>query len=121
MDPILSKEVLDFIKTHIPHLTDATPLCGDASHRKYYRLIAGPQTYVLMLGDVFKDIHTFPFLSVQRHFSKNGIQVPHVLSQAPALGAILLEDLGDRTLERQFWEFQHQKYAFHFINSLSMS
>lgn len=81
----------------------AIQLAGDASARRYYRIIQGEKTWVLMSWESF-DPAEYPFLSVQRHFQASGVQVPQVVAVGASLGVLLLEDLGDLTLERKFWE-----------------
>jgi N-acetylmuramate 1-kinase len=90
---------------------DVIPLAGDASSRRYYRIVVGEQSYVLMVWEPFIDDGNYPFLNVRDHFEKHGVQVPKVIAKAPKLGVILLEDLGDLTLERKFWENQNQAIA----------
>lgn len=89
------------------------PLAGDASNRRYYRLIMDQQSWVLMCWDPF-DEKNYPFLSVLNHFHENQVNVPQVFDMSPKEGVIILEDLGDLTLERKFWESQSQDFAFIF-------
>src|SRR5687768_15353994 len=84
------------------------PLAGDASSRRYYRIVAGHRSSVLMQWEPFVDDENYPFLSVLSHFANNGVHVPEVLAKSPSEGFVLLEDLGDLTLERKFWENQNQ-------------
>lgn len=81
----------------------ALQLAGDASARRYYRIILEEKTWILMSWEPFK-AEDYPFLSVQRHFAACGVSVPEVLAVGESLGLLLLEDLGDLTLERKFWE-----------------
>lgn len=90
------------------------PLAGDASARRYYRVVAGQESWVLMSWEPFKDDGNYPFLSVRDHFAKHGVAVPTVCAKAPDKGLVLLEDLGDLTLERKFWENQSQQLALPF-------
>ena len=78
-------------------------LAGDASARRYYRVIQGEKTWVLMSWEPFT-AEAYPFLSVQKHFLACYVQVPEVVAIGESLGVLLLEDLGDLTLERKFWE-----------------
>jgi aminoglycoside/choline kinase family phosphotransferase len=89
-------------------------LAGDASTRKYYRIVFDDQSRVLMSWEPFEDPATYPFLNVQAHFARFDIRVPKVEAIAPELGVVLLEDLGDLTLERKFWENQNQAAAMPF-------
>lgn len=111
--------MLDFISRSLPNEgtnldPEIFPLAGDASSRRYFRVAAGERSYVLMLWEPFVDDGRYPFLSVRDHFAKHGVQVPTVVAKAPELGMILLEDLGDLTLERKFWENQNQELAIPF-------
>ncbi|PWU19165.1 MAG: hypothetical protein C5B49_06175 [Bdellovibrio sp.] len=81
-------------------------LAGDASARRYYRIAGGDRTWVLMVWEPFK-ANEYPFLSVHRHFQASHVFVPEVVSFSEEEGLVLLEDLGDLTLERKFWENQN--------------
>jgi len=82
-------------------------LAGDASSRRYFRVVAEEESWVLMAWDPFVDDGRYPFLSVRDHFAKHLVQVPRVIAKSPSEGLVLLEDLGDLTLERKFWENQN--------------
>lgn len=88
-------------------------LAGDASTRRYYRIVLAHQSWVLMRWDPFNP-ENYPFLSVLKHFAKAGVHVPEVMAMAPQDGLVLLEDLGDLTLERKFWESQSQEISLDF-------
>jgi aminoglycoside/choline kinase family phosphotransferase len=111
----LSSDVQDFIarSIHNPQF-EIIPLAGDASNRRYYRVIHDEKSWVLMSWEPFKDDGKYPFLSVLRHFAKNDVHVPQVVATAPDLGQVLLEDLGDLTLERKFWENRNQREVIPF-------
>lgn len=85
------------------------PLAGDASQRRYYRVVHLDESSVLMSWEPFNDAESYPFLSVHHLFNFHGVQVPQILAISPAEGLILMEDLGDLTLERKFWESQNQQ------------
>ena len=87
---------------------EVIPLAGDASARRYYRIALEDKTYVLMEWEPYKEAD-YPFLSVLRHFERHNVNTPKVIDMAPDAGLLLLEDLGDLTLERKFWETQNQE------------
>lgn len=73
------------------------PLSGDASFRRYFRVIQQAVPYVLMdapptLEDGAR------FVAVQQALAAQGVRVPAVVAQDLANGLILLEDLGDLLL-----------------------
>lgn len=107
---------------YLPHIQKAVgelslsvvQLAGDASNRRYYRVAGKSQTWCLMVWEPFTDGPEYPFLSVLNHFKKSNVNVPDVVAKFPELGIVLLEDLGDLTLERKFWELQNQSNALPF-------
>lgn len=75
------------------------PLTGDASDRRYFRLIDPEgQTMVLAAYPAAFD-ESLPFLNVTRLLAQMPVPVPDILDEAPDLGLLLLEDLGDVTLQ----------------------
>lgn len=85
-------------------------LAGDASSRKYYRIVSDEKSYVLMDWEPFSEnVDDYPLLSVLKHFEKHGIHTPKIIAKSPKEGLLLQEDLGDLTLERKFWENQNQE------------
>jgi aminoglycoside/choline kinase family phosphotransferase len=87
------------------------PLAGDASARRYFRVVAHDESFVLMQWEPFVDDGRYPFLNVRQHFERHGVQVPSVIALKPEFGLVLLEDLGDLTLERKFWESQSTSHS----------
>ena len=108
----LSPEIVAFIAEKIgtPDF-EVLQLAGDASTRKYYRVVFESQSRVLMSWEPFADPAGYPFLNVLNHFARVDVRVPKVEGVGPELGVVLLEDLGDLTLERKFWENQNQSLA----------
>lgn len=87
-------------------------LAGDASTRRYFRVVVdGESSYVLMVWEPFEDTPQYPFLSVLNEFANHSIAVPKIMAKSPQDGLILMEDLGDLTLERKFWENQDQEVS----------
>lgn len=110
----LAPDLYSFLK---PHLQSANysvyQLAGDASARKYYRIIDNEKTYVLMQWEPFNE-ETYPFISVQRHFKEAQVNVPEIIASCGKTGVLLLEDLGDLTLERKYWESSQPENSWHF-------
>lgn len=75
------------------------PLAGDASTRRFYRLTGapGPNRIVMDYGAAFEDETDDVRLS--RVFEAAGLRVAAIESVLPDPGCLVLEDLGDRTLE----------------------
>ncbi len=70
------------------------PLAGDASFRRYFRVVDGDRTAVLMdAPPVHEDSR--PFLSVGKHLAELGFSAPRPLGADLDKGLILLDDFGD--------------------------
>lgn len=93
-------------------IKDYKKLFGQASYREYFRLtFKNGQTYVVMklpqgmesaseeVTNQGLNIKELPYLNVARYLEKNHIPHPKVLGGDPEAGFILLQDLGDRSLE----------------------
>jgi len=71
-------------------------LAGDASFRRYFRVLGDNQSWVLMDAPPGKE-DVAPFLNVRCWLEGSGMRVPHLLAQDSAAGFLLLEDFGDIT------------------------
>jgi len=102
VDRLDSGETVDgWVEKHMKAIEKVVKLPGDASTRGYYRIWTKDKTYVMMKMENYADQGmNLPFLTLQKHLSMSGIDVPTVLDTDPARGIILLEDLGDVTLLR---------------------
>ena len=88
-------------------------LTGDASYREYYRLKFdnGKTLMVMKMPSGFssvseevtktsKKISELPFINVQRYLKSLSLPAPDILAYSKSDGLLLLEDLGDVTLEK---------------------
>jgi aminoglycoside/choline kinase family phosphotransferase len=75
------------------------PLSGDASTRRYFRLVDGAATAILALYPEPFDAKELSFVVVRDLMGEWGLPVPRILDHDGARGILLLEDLGDLTLQ----------------------
>ena len=81
-------------------VTTVVPLTGDASDRKYFRvLMRNAPTQVLAVHPQAIDFERLPFANVSRLYSAMPVPVPQILGHSDPLGIIALQDLGDVTLQ----------------------
>jgi aminoglycoside/choline kinase family phosphotransferase len=80
--------------------TKIVPLTGDASDRRYYRVIGpdGPSIVVAVHAGPI-EFATLPFANVARLLRQMPLPVPALLGHSDTLGIVTLEDLGDVTLQ----------------------
>ncbi len=71
-----------------------TPLAGDASFRRYFRII-GPTGNAVLMDAPPPHEDTRPFLAVADHLHEHGFAAPRILARDTDAGLVLLEDFGD--------------------------
>ncbi len=77
-----------------------TRLAGDASNRKYDRLVKNDKTAVLMDAPPEKGEDVRPFVRIARFLRGAGLCAPTILAEDSQNGFLLLEDLGDDLFAR---------------------
>ena len=82
---------------------------ADASFRRYFRLIEGNKTYILMDSSLEKE-SLEPFLDVTQRLLLVGVHAPHILASNLDEGFLVLEDLGslqllDALIEKHYLNF----------------
>lgn len=83
-----------FLDTHGWGSAEILPLAGDASFRRYFRVVRDGETAVLMDAPPQHE-DSRPFLRVADHLHALGFAAPRVLARDLDAGLILLEDFGD--------------------------
>lgn len=78
----------------------AHPLAGDASARRYVRLVGDGGRAVLMDADPADAQDVRPFRRIAAHLRDAGFSAPEVIAADDAAGFLLLEDLGDGVFAR---------------------
>jgi N-acetylmuramate 1-kinase len=85
---------------HDASTTRAVPLTGDASDRRYFRLIEPDgSTSVLALYAAPFDYEALSFVNVAGLMQQVPLPVPAILDHAGDLGLLQLQDLGDVTMQ----------------------
>lgn len=75
-------------------------LSGDASTRRYYRVTRGGGTWVLALHSEPFELEALTFAVVRQLLAGFGLPVPAIVDADGGRGILLLEDLGDLTLQQ---------------------
>jgi N-acetylmuramate 1-kinase len=94
------------------HRSRVVPLTGDASDRKYFRVI--PQEgapFVLALHGGPIEFASIPFANVGDLLQKIPLPVPEVKGHSDPLGIIALQDLGDVTLQAHLGAASESEHA----------
>jgi aminoglycoside/choline kinase family phosphotransferase len=99
-DSSIPAGIAGYLDRHRVDASHVVPLTGDASDRRYFRIVprTGP-TFVLALHAAPFDYTTLPFVNVAELFAALPVPVPRVIGEAADLGVLALDDLGDMTLQ----------------------
>jgi aminoglycoside/choline kinase family phosphotransferase len=99
----------------------AVPLTGDASDRKYFRLLSQDEpSRVLSLYPGAFEYATMPFVNVAALLSRMPVPIPEILDHADDLGIIVLEDLGDVTLQAHLGAATPEDHAALYRQAVSL-
>jgi len=94
----------DFLARHGWKDAQILPLAGDASFRRYFRVVRNGASAVLMDAPPPQE-DVGPFLRIAGHLEQRGFAPPRLLAADRDRGLLLLEDFGDdrmnRVLERE--------------------
>lgn len=71
-----------------------TPLAGDASSRRYFRLTRPGESAVLMDAPLGGG-PVGPFVALSQHLLSLRLSAPQIIAEDQAIGFVLMEDLGD--------------------------
>jgi aminoglycoside/choline kinase family phosphotransferase len=101
--PIDPRERVDaYLERHglAPHVRRLVPLTGDASDRRYFRLLLDDgRSLVLSVYAAPFEYDKLTFANVAALLAQMPVPVPEVLGHADDLGVLALQDLGDVTLQ----------------------
>ena len=97
------------------------PLTGDASDRRYFRIIA-PESDPLVLavhnGPI--EFATLAFANVARLLQQIPLPIPAILGHSDELGIVALEDLGDVTLQAHLGAQSPGQHAAHYRQAVAL-
>jgi len=101
--PLISASALELARRALGPRVRIAEIAGDASTRRFFRLTGGGKSVVLMEHPGPLDEGS-PFYSNLRIMTAIGAPVPRLLDRDDAAGLVLVEDLGEVTLQRYLQE-----------------
>jgi len=75
-------------------------VAGDASNRKYERLVMDNNSVILMDAPTDRGEDVQPFIAIAQHLCSLGLSAPKLITQDTNKGFLILEDLGDALFAR---------------------
>ncbi len=84
-----------WLTQHLPQEIEITPILGDASFRRYFRINDKQQTYIAMDSPPHLE-NPQPFVAIAKTFAQLGLSVPTIHAADLKEGYLLISDLGDQ-------------------------
>jgi N-acetylmuramate 1-kinase len=98
-EPERDQRIAAFLAAHGWGRAERRPLAGDASFRRYERLLLDGRPMVLMDAPPPQE-NVRPFMAIARLLAEVGLAVPAIHAADAEAGLLLLEDFGDDTYTR---------------------
>lgn len=112
MSEDLPKGLHDFLTTAGWSGARVSPLPGDASFRRYFRLDGGDARAMLMYAPPPHE-DPGPFLHVARWLADNGLRAPQIIATDETSGWVLTEDFGDERVREWCEANPGEEYAIY--------
>ncbi len=87
----------DFLNNHGWGGAEILPVAGDASFRRYFRVVAGDRKAILMDAPPPHE-DPRPFIHIARHLKAQDFAAPEIFGEDLDHGLVLLEDFGDHRM-----------------------
>lgn len=91
---------------------EIVPLAGDASFRRYFRVICGHESAVLMDAPPPHE-DPRPFISIAEHLLAQGFSAPEIYARDLDRGLVLIEDFGSERMREAVGLFPQQETAIY--------
>ncbi len=107
----------DWLATHCDNIQSIVPLAGDASFRRYFRVICAAQNLIAM--DAPKE-DCRPFVCIAQNLRDIGVRAPTIYALDLEHGFLLLSDFGDRLLHSLLDEQHVDVWYRHCLDQLRL-
>ena len=106
------QQIQEYLTRNNVNTTRIMPLTGDASDRRYYRILSQDAApFVLGLNAQPFDFDTLPFVNVAKLLAKMPVPIPEIVGHEDDLGILALQDLGDVTLQAHLGAASPKEHA----------
>ena len=97
------------------------PLSGDASDRRFFRLFApNLSPLILMVHQEPFELERLPFFLHGRFLEEIGAAVPSIVASYPKEGILVVQDLGDETLQSELKSCDASRRRFLYLQAVQM-
>ena len=119
--PGIDQRVTDFARRRFGDGARVAPLPGDASDRRFFRLkTPGLTSLILMVHAEPFEVESLPFFLHARFLHEIGAAVPQIVASYPADGILVVQDLGDETLQTHLEHCDDSRRRFLYLQAVQM-
>jgi len=113
--------VIEFAKRRFGETAKVVALEGDASDRRFFRLrTQGLSSLILMVHKEPFELETLPFFLHARFLHEIGAAVPQIVASYPGDGILVVQDLGDETLQKHLEGCDPERRRFLYLQAVQM-
>ncbi len=121
MNNALEGRVAAFARARFGESATVVRMAGDASDRSFFRLHAPSlSSMVLMVHSEPFDLASFPYFMHSRFLQGIGAAVPQIVASYPAEGILVVQDLGDETLQTHLESCDPERMRFLYLQAVRM-
>lgn len=95
-----SQQISQFLAQHGHGESQLFPLAGDASFRRYIRILAKDKTHYMLMDAPPEKENIRPYVAAADYLCRQGFSAPRIIAGDATQGFLLLEDLGDDSFTR---------------------
>jgi len=121
MNGTLDGKVAAFARERFGESSTVTRMAGDASDRVFFRLHTPTlSTMVLMVHSEPFELSDFPYFLHSRFLHGIGAAVPQIVASYPADGILVVQDLGDETLQTHLASCDPARRRFLYLQAVRL-
>lgn len=107
--------IADFLSQSEWQSARPVALAGDASRRRYFRLVGGPseRRALLMDADPALGEDVRPFIAASTYLAAQGLRPPQIYDANEVSGFLILEDFGDDVFDRHCARLPHDEMGMY--------
>ncbi len=111
MDMTPPEQLAEFLPAHGWHGCAVSPVAGDASFRRYFRVIDGDGRKAILMHAPPPHENPKPFADMTQYLRQHGFRAPEIFGADMVQGLLLIEDFGDVQMRMHLDDAPHEEHA----------
>jgi N-acetylmuramate 1-kinase len=103
----------DFLDAHGWSGAAVSPVAGDASFRRYFRVVSGNGDKAILMDAPPPQEDATPFIEIAEYLKGNGFRAPDIFAKDLSRGLVLIEDFGDDRMREHLDAHPEDEFAIY--------